>query len=77
MLIARSRGWRHPFQDPARASDGRNRRTTMLWTILVILLVLWLLGVIGSVGGGFIHLLLVLAIIVFVAQLLTSRSSSV
>ena len=49
----------------------------MLWTILVILLVLWLLGVIGSVGGGFIHLLLVLAIIVFVAQLLTSRSSRV
>jgi hypothetical protein len=49
----------------------------MLWTILAILLVLWLLGVIGSVGGGFIHLLLVLAIIVFIAQLLTSRSSSV
>jgi hypothetical protein len=49
----------------------------MLWTILAILLVLWLLGVIGSVGGAFIHLLLVLAIVVFIAQLLTSRSSSV
>jgi K+-transporting ATPase A subunit len=49
----------------------------MLWTILLILLVLWLLGVIGSIGGGFIHLLLVLAIVVFVAQLLTSRNSSV
>lgn len=47
----------------------------MLWTIIVILLVLWLLGLIGSIGGGFIHLLLVLAIIVFVAQLLTSRRS--
>jgi hypothetical protein len=45
----------------------------MLWTILVILLVLWLLGLIGSVGGGFIHLLLVIAAIVLVYQLLTGR----
>jgi hypothetical protein len=48
----------------------------MLWTILVILLVLWLLGVVGSIGGAFIHLLLVLAIVVFLAQLLSNRSSS-
>jgi len=47
----------------------------VLWTIIVILLVLWLLGLIGSIGGGFIHLLLVLAIVVFVAQLLTGRRS--
>jgi hypothetical protein len=62
---------------PRSTSDGARpkRRTTVLWTILVILLVLWLLGLIGSVGGAFIHLLLVLAIIVFVAQLLTSRRS--
>jgi len=45
----------------------------MLWTILVILLVLWLLGLIGSVGGGFIHLLLIVAAIILVAQLLTGR----
>ena len=45
----------------------------MLWTIIVILFVLWLLGLIGSIGGGFIHLLLVLAAIVLVAQLLSSR----
>jgi hypothetical protein len=45
----------------------------MLWTILVILLALWLLGLVASVGGAFIHLLLVLAIVVFVAQLLTGR----
>jgi K+-transporting ATPase A subunit len=62
---------------PSSISDGArpNRRTTVLWTIIVILLVLWLLGLIGSIGGGFIHLLLVLAIIVFVAQLLTGRRS--
>ena len=45
----------------------------MLWTILVILLALWLLGLVASVGGAFIHLLLILAVVVFVAQLLTGR----
>jgi hypothetical protein len=49
----------------------------MLWTILAIVLVLWLLGFIGSVGGSAIHLLLVLAAIVLVAQLANSRSTSV
>ena len=45
----------------------------MLWTILVILLALWLLGLIASVGGAFIHLLLVLALIVIVAQFISGR----
>jgi hypothetical protein len=45
----------------------------MLWTILVILLVLWLLGVIAHVGGGLIHLLLVVAAVVLVINLLTGR----
>ena len=45
----------------------------MLWTILVILVVLWLLGLLGSIGGDLVHLLLVLAAIVLVAQLLSGR----
>lgn len=46
----------------------------MLWTLFVILLVLWLLGVIsGTTVGGFVHLLLVLAIVVLVIQLITGR----
>ena len=45
----------------------------MLWTILVILLVLWLLGFIGHVGGGMIHLLLVIAAIVLVINLVSGR----
>jgi hypothetical protein len=45
----------------------------MLWTILVILLFVWLLGVLLKVGGGLIHLLLVVALGVFVLQLLTGR----
>lgn len=49
----------------------------MLWTILVILLVLWLLGLIGSVGGGLIHLLLVVAAIVLIFNLLSGRRAAV
>jgi hypothetical protein len=45
----------------------------MLWTILVILLVLWLLGFIGHVGGGLIHILLVVAAIVLVINLVSGR----
>jgi hypothetical protein len=45
----------------------------MLWTILVILLVLWLLGFLTSVGGGLVHLLLVIALVVLVVQLLSGR----
>ena len=45
----------------------------MLWTILVILLVLWLVGLLSHVGGSFIHLLLVVAVIVLVINLVTGR----
>lgn len=46
----------------------------MLWTIFVILLVLWLLGLVSSYTmGGFIHILLVLAVIVLVINLLSGR----
>jgi len=48
----------------------------MLWTVFVVLVVLWLLGLVSSYTlGGFIHVLLVLALIVFVIQLLQGRSS--
>jgi hypothetical protein len=46
----------------------------MLWTIFVILLVLWLLGLVSSYTlGGFIHILLVLAVVVLIIQLITGR----
>jgi len=45
----------------------------MLWTILVILLVLWLVGLLTHVGGGLIHLLLVVAVIILVINLVTGR----
>jgi hypothetical protein len=46
----------------------------MLWTIAVILLVLWLLGFFAfHVAGSLIHVLLVIAVIVFVVQLIQGR----
>jgi uncharacterized membrane protein YtjA (UPF0391 family) len=52
------------------ASGGKH----MLWTIFVILLILWLLGLVSSYTlGGFIHILLVLALVVLILQLVTGR----
>jgi hypothetical protein len=45
----------------------------MLWIILVVLLVLWLGGFLIDVAGNLIHLLLVIALIVLIAQLLMGR----
>jgi Family of unknown function (DUF5670) len=50
----------------------------MLWTIFVILLVLWLVGVVSSYTlGGFIHLLLVLAVVALIFQLLSGRRAAI
>jgi Family of unknown function (DUF5670) len=45
----------------------------MLWTIAVVLAVLWLLGFSLHVGGGLIHLLLILALVVLVFNVLGGR----
>jgi hypothetical protein len=45
----------------------------MLWTIVAVLIVLWLAGFALNVGGGLIHLLLVVALIVFVVNLIQGR----
>lgn len=46
----------------------------MLWTIAVILIVLWLLGFVSSFTmGGFIHILLVIAVIVIIIRLIQGR----
>ena len=47
----------------------------MLWTVFAILLILWLLGFGFHVGGGLIHLVLVIAAIVLVFNLLSDRRS--
>jgi len=51
------------------------RRRKMLWTIAVILLIMWLLGMVSAYTmGGFIHLLLVLAIIMVLIRVIQGRN---
>jgi hypothetical protein len=46
----------------------------MLWTILLVLVVLWLLGMVSSYTlGGFIHILLVVAVIILIVRLVSGR----
>lgn len=46
----------------------------MLWTIFIILLILWILGFSFKIGGGLIHILLVIAVIVLIIRLVTGRN---
>jgi hypothetical protein len=55
------------------SDSSRRRFSIMLWTILVILLVLWLIGLLSHVGGGLIHLLLVVAVVILIINLVTGR----
>lgn len=48
----------------------------MIWTIIVVLLVLWLLGFVIDIAGGFIHLLLVVALVVLAINFFRSRSAT-
>jgi hypothetical protein len=55
--------------------DSRSlRRSKMLWTIAVVLIILWLLGLVSSYTlGGFIHILLVLAVVVILINIIQGR----
>jgi Family of unknown function (DUF5670) len=56
-----------------RASSG-HQGVAMLWTIFVILIILWLLGMVSSYTlGGFIHVLLILAIAVVLINIIQGR----
>ena len=46
---------------------------TVLWTIVAILLILWLLGFSLHIAGGLIHILLVVALVVFLLNLVSGR----
>ena len=54
---------------PAELGRGK----PMLWTIFVILVILWLLGFSFNIGGGLIHILLVIALIVLIYNLVMRR----
>ncbi len=49
----------------------------LIWSLIVLLFVLWVIGFIAHIGGGFIHALLVIALILLVFNLLTGRGAKV
>lgn len=65
------------FDGTSRASSAgatSRGRVCMLWTIFLVLVVLWMLGVVSSYTlGGFVHVLLVLAVIALLVQLIQGR----
>jgi hypothetical protein len=75
--------WRGDYPQKLSSSKGTEsdevagKEITMLWTIFVILLVAWLLGLVSSYTlGGFIHILLVLALVILVINLISGRRLS-
>jgi hypothetical protein len=73
VVVANARGC--PVEAPLLAPVGVEwRRIEMLYTLAVILLIAWLLGVVGTYTiGAFVHVLLVLAIVLFIMGLVTGR----
>jgi hypothetical protein len=49
----------------------------LLWTVIVILFVLWLIGFLVHFGGGLIHLILLIVIVLVVINLLTGRGARI
>ena len=49
----------------------------MLWTVIAVLLILWMLGLAFKVAAGIIHILLVIALVLFIVNLVTGRRTSV
>ena len=49
----------------------------MLWTLIVLLLVFWLLGFAFDVAGGIVHVLLVIAVVLFLVNLISGRRTTI
>ena len=66
-------GWRGSVR-AASGPTAKAKENPMLYTIAVVLLILWLLGLVSSYTiGGFIHILLVVAIVMVLVNLITGR----
>jgi hypothetical protein len=75
MRQKRSSTWSPTLDRTAPASRFKHGGFFMLWTIAVIMLVLWVLGLVSSYTlGGFIHVLLVAAIVLVAVRLIQGRS---
>lgn len=49
----------------------------MLWTLIVLLLLFWVLGFAFHVAGGLVHILLVIAVVIFLVNLISGRRTTV
>ena len=49
----------------------------MLWTLIVLVLLVWVIGFLFDVAGGFIHLLLLVALAIFLINVLSGRRRAV
>jgi hypothetical protein len=57
--------------------NGGHWRGTMLWTLIVLLFLFWLIGFAFDVAGGIIHVLLVIAAVLFLVNLISGRRTVV
>jgi uncharacterized membrane protein YtjA (UPF0391 family) len=73
--VAEPRGTRVDIR--SGAGKVAREEKPMLWTLIVLLLVFWLLGFAFNVAGGIIHVLLVIAVVLFLVNLLTGRRTVV
>jgi hypothetical protein len=60
-----------------KAGSSGRREDHMLWTLIVLLLLFWVLGFAFHVAGGIIHVLLVIAVVVFLVNLITGRRTAI
>ncbi|MFF2447389.1 lmo0937 family membrane protein [Neobacillus sp. NPDC058068] len=49
----------------------------MMWTIIGLLLLFWILGLVFHIAGGLIHILLVVALVVFIFKLVSGKTNKV
>jgi hypothetical protein len=61
------------MSSPLNGERSKKEGFHMLWTIAIVLLLLWLLGFSLSVGGGLVHLLLVVALVCVVINIFQGR----
>lgn len=69
--------WHHDYQHHDYWRRYQTLMAGLLWTIIVILVVIWLIGFLVHVGGGLIHLILVIAVILLIVNLLSGRGARV
>jgi hypothetical protein len=58
-------------------ADGGDNVVGLIWGLIVLLFIFWVLGFALHIGGGLIHILIVIAVVLFVFNLITGRGARV